>query len=129
MKLQKSLQQNTDHLKGVLSSDDVTFLSLKIKDVDALLIFVNDLIDKNNVGELILRPMQEFNGAVEEKTLFQAFHSPEKKCLYTADEVITDTLLGNAILLVDGLNSAFSFGLKFFEKRAILSENITIFVV
>ena len=119
MKLQKSLQQNTDHLKGALSSDDVTFLSLKIKDVDALLIFVNDLIDKNNVGELILRPMQEFSGEIEEKTLFQAFHSPEKKCLYTADEVITDTLLGNAILLVDGLNSAFSFGLKFFEKRAI----------
>ncbi len=119
MNLQKSLQQNTNFLKGVLSSDDITFLPVKIKETDAILIFANDLIDKNSVGELILRPMQEFTGKLEEQALFQAFHSPEKKRLYTTDEVVTDALLGNAILIIDGLDLAYSFGLKFFEKRSI----------
>jgi len=119
MQLVKDLDTNIASLKKTLSSDDVTFLDLKISKARASLVFVNDLIDKNYVGELVLKPAATFKGKLNEKNLFNSFFSPEKKMVTSKQDLLTDLLLGNAILLVDGLKTAFSFGLKFFEKRAI----------
>ncbi len=119
MKICTSIKDNQKQLKQVLTSEDITFLDVKINNTDAVLVFVNDLIDKESVGELILRPADIYDGTVDEQSLFKLFLSPEKKMVTTYKEVVTDVLLGNAVLIADGINKAFSFGLKRFEKRAI----------
>ncbi len=119
MKLKKQLKDNIDFFKRTFSSDDVTFLDLKINDTDGVLIFVNDLVNKDALGDLILRPASQFNKPVNEQTLFDCFLSPEKQQLNDTDKVISDALTGNAILICDNIEVALSFGLKHYDKRAI----------
>ncbi len=119
MKIDKNLNQNLQFLKEKLNSEDVTFLDIKIGDSDGVIIFINDLVDKNSVGELILRPASKAQGNLTKDQLFELFLSPEKKEVTEQKDVINDLLLGNTILLSDGIDTALSFGLKFFEKRAI----------
>ena len=119
MKLDKNLQSTLDYLKQKLPSEDVTFLDVKIAKHNAVLIFINDIVDKNAIGELILRPAASFDKSVNKKTLFDAFFSPEKKEVADTEQIISEILLGNALLITDKVGSAISFGLKHFEKRAI----------
>ncbi len=119
MKISPSLTKNVEILKDLLTSDDVTFLDLKIGELSACMIFVNDLIDKNSVGKLVLEPIATIKDKPDKQTLVELFHSPEKFERATLEELIDDALLGNAVLVIDDMDFALSFGLKFFEKRAI----------
>ena len=119
MKIFESLEKTVSLIKEKLTSEDITFLKMKVGQNSAVLIFVNDLINKDSVGELILKPAQVFNGKPTEKDFVNIFFSPEKKKVYDLDAVIEEVLLGNAVLLVDNIAVGLSFGLKFFEKRAI----------
>ena len=119
MKLSKNLTENLTYLKEKLTSDDITFLDLKINSLNATLIFVNDLTDKESVGKLILEPARLVNNTPNKEQLIGLFDSPEKAEKQKLIDVIDDLLLGNAILLTDGFDFALSFGLKQFEKRAI----------
>lgn len=119
MKLVKNLFDNVKVLKQTLQSEDITFLDINIDTTKATLVFVNDLISKDAVGELILRPASNFTGTLNEDKLFDLFLSPEKTKIFSYNEIVTDVLLGNAVLLTDGYDLALSFGLKFFEQRAI----------
>lgn len=119
MKLSKNLTENLTYLKEKLTSDDITFLNLKINYLNATLIFVNDLTDKESVGKLILEPARLVNNTPNKEQLIGLFDSPEKAEKQKLTDVIDDLLLGNAILLTDGFDFALSFGLKQFEKRAI----------
>lgn len=119
MQINTNLTKNIEYLSKTLNSDDVTFLDVKLSNTKAVLIFVNDLIDKNAVGELILRPASNFKGKINQKKLFDTFCSPEKTIINDTQKIISDVLLGNAVLVCDKIDLALSFGLKFFEKRAI----------
>ncbi len=119
MNLYSSIQKNLKELKQNLTSDDITFLDLKAGEKSAVLIFINDLVDKDMLGELILRPLSKQENFLSEKELFDVFLSPEKKELFDFENLYSDLLLGNAILLYQDSSTAMSFGLKHFEKRAI----------
>lgn len=119
MKIVKDLNKNLEYLKTALSSDDVSFLDIKLGKSKGALVFVNDLVSKDQTGELILRPAAAITGKPTKKSLFNSFFSPEKTQVTTTEDFIKDLLLGNAMLLADGIDCALSFGLKEFEKRAI----------
>ena len=119
MNIQKDLNKNLQYLKNALASDDVTFLDVSLGRKKGVLVFVNDLVSKSQVGELILRPASTFMGTPTRRKMLNLFLSPEKTEVSTCDDFITDLLLGNAMLLVDGLDTSLSFGLKEFEKRSI----------
>ena len=119
MNLTSELTKNVKTIKDKIESDDITFLDLAIGKSKAVLIFANELVSKENVGELIMRPASKFTGELTEQSMFDIFFSPEKKKVTKTDDVITEVLLGNAVIIADGLALALSFGLKQFEKRAI----------
>jgi spore germination protein KA len=119
MKLTKNLNKNIDYLKEILASDDLSFLDMKVDKHDAVLIFVNDLINKDSVGRLILEPAARAKNIKTKEQLISLFHSPEKTEKVDMQEIIDDLMLGNALLITDGFDFALSFGLKQFEKRAI----------
>lgn len=118
MKTVKNLKDNLKVLKEKLTSEDLTFLSVKLGKSSACLIFVNDLISKDAVGELVLKPLSEYKGKPS-ADIINIFNSPEKKKIFDTDTIIEDVLEGNAVLVMDGLDFSISFGLKHFEKRAI----------
>ena len=119
MKISKNLDKNLSVFKQALVSDDITFLDIAFNKTKGVLIFINDLVNKDALGELVLRPISVFKGKLTEKTFFSTFLSPEKKKIFNVDELISDLLLGNAVLILDTFNFGLSFGLKHFEKRAI----------
>ena len=118
MKLEFSLQRNISLIKEKLTSTDIVFLEQN-KGINCCLIFVRDLVDKESLGELVLRPLNNVKKGTSINELEHLFLSPEKKQIYSVTEVIDEVLLGNAVLICENSNFAFSFGLIKFEKRAI----------
>ncbi len=119
MNLTADIKQNQIKIKEKLNSADITFLDISIGNTNAILIFANELVSKENLGELIMRPANNFKGELDEKTMFDIFLSPEKQKVFTVDDVLSEVVSGNAVLLADGITTALSFGLKKFEQRAI----------
>ena len=119
MKLYKEVSKNLEKIKSQLASDDIIYHDLTIKNSKAYLIFAGDIVDKNAIGELIIRPIENIKGRLTEKTIISSFYSPEKQVLSSIDQIVTEILNGNTIVLVDNIAKGFSFGLKKFEKRSI----------
>lgn len=119
MKFSKNLNENIKILKRNLLSDDIIFLEVDNKNFASTLIFADELADKNAIGQLILKPLNSMDFMPNEQQLLNILMSPEKTIVQNPSEVFEQVVSGNAVLVVDGFNVAFSFGLKSFEKRAI----------
>lgn len=119
MKISINLNKNVRALKTALDSDDVKFKEIKIGDKNGCLIFSADMTDKAALGELVLRPAANFQGIASEKTLSETFLSPETETSSSIEETAQKIVGGESALIVDGINKAYLFGLKKFDKRAI----------
>ena len=119
MKLTPSIKENEKALKEKLISDDIEFLEVKVGNSDGILIFARDLVDKQLMGELVLRPLSQLHGTPKKEDLDETFLSPEKKEIFTIDDCVSEVVSGNVIFLLDNVNVAFTFGMKKFQIRSI----------
>ena len=119
MNVSKDLNENVTNLKALLNSEDITFLDVNMARGKGCLIFVNDLVNKDSLGELILRPANQYQGEISEQSLFNLFLSPEKKKITDLNQLVSEVVSGSAILVIDTISTAISFGMRQFEKRAI----------
>lgn len=119
MKISADIEKNVRALKKTLNSDDVKFNDIKVGDKKACLIFATDLTDKAAIGELIMRPAAKLKGEVTEKVLSETFFSPETETLRDVEKTAQKIVGGHSALIVEGVSTAFLFGLKKFDKRAI----------
>ncbi len=119
MKISESYQLAIETLKERLDSDDVTFMNCGGKTFNAVLVFINSLVDKKAIGDLILKPLNLISEKPDKEKLSSIFLSPETKDVYDTDEIISEINNGNSVLIVENISSAFSFALVKFEKRAI----------
>ena len=128
MRVHTNLKTNLSYVNDKIDSDDVATLHLTIGNSTGALIFAKDIVDQSAIGELVLKPLREFNGTPTLKTLDDIFLSPEKRLLDDLDETLDSMVNGEAVLLIDGISKVFSFGLRKFEKRSI-SEPPTFTVI
>lgn len=119
MNLTGNLQEDLSLIKKRIKSDDAEFVKLKIGDYDGYLIFINTLVNKDYLGELVLKPSKELKGKPTKDEIFEAFLSPEKIMIESIDETILEIVDGNAVMLCDTISSAFSFEAKYFQTRSI----------
>ncbi|MBR5900000.1 MAG: spore germination protein [Clostridia bacterium] len=119
MNLFSSLQKNTEKIKEFLTSSDVAFTSVKVGKAKGLLIFIKDVVDKNTIGDLVLRPAEKFKGKPTKSNLLTIFLSPELKTVSDFDTALEEVLSGNAVLMVNGIDIAVSFEVKKFNDRAV----------
>ena len=119
MKISQSYELTIKTLKQSFDSDDVTFMETGGENFNALLIFINSLVDKKALGDLVIKPLTELKEKPDKKELSTLFLSPENKEVYDTDEIIKEITNGNSVLIVEDLPVAFSFALVKFEKRAI----------
>lgn len=119
MKVSKILETNVKAVKKAAASDDVEFVSVKIGTKVGTLIYVKDLVNKDKIGDLILRPLYLLKGVPTKKKLENCFLSPDKTPQTDLNEVISSIVAGKAALIVDGIDTAFTFGIEKFEKRSI----------
>lgn len=119
MKISLNLDENVNELKTKLFSDDVEFMETMVKDKRCVMIFLKDTTDKTALGELILKPMFGLKKTFNIHDLETCFFSPEQNTVDTIHQAIDEVVDGNTLLFVDGIEKAFSFGLKKFPQRAI----------
>lgn len=119
MNLTTSIEKNLESLKKILTSSDISFTDITVGDAQSTIIFTKDLVDKNLIGDLIVRPAGVFKGKPDDQIFLNLFYNPEKQKVLTIKEVVNEIMLGNAVLLCDGISYAISFDVKKFEKRAI----------
>ena len=119
MNISNLLVKNVGIIRKKLKSNDVQFLSLDVSSSNATLIYINDIVNKEALGELVIKPATEYEGEISLEKIKKIFLSPEKKEVEKINDCIEEVVSGSAVLLIDGLNKAFSFGLTKFEKRAI----------
>lgn len=119
MNLSKNLGENLTKIKEILASDDIVFLEVDVGKNNATLIFAGEIADKNALSQEVLKPLKLVEN-IDLSSLSTVFLCAEKKELSTTEEVVEEVVTGNSVLVVNGINNAFSFGLKKFEKRAIM---------
>lgn len=119
MKFTGNLTSTQAFLEKSLASDDIDFLSFDVGDKKGLLVFARDLTDKDLLGNLILRPLSLFKGSPSKEQLNKILLSPEKMEITNENEILTEVVSGNAVLIVDGVEVAYSFGVKKFQIRSI----------
>ena len=122
-KLQASLQYNKHALKQLLPSQDVlTFDFFSDDGVACAVLYADGMVNKELIGELITRPLQELalpDGEGLKEAVASACRFPERKEVETLDDCAQEVLDGNALLLVDGLAVGFSIGAKLLPVRSV----------
>lgn len=118
MKLSSSLSVNLKKLKESAPSYDIKFTPIEIGKSKGVLIFSEAITDKKSLGDLIVKPLKDVK-TVNEETILSSVLSPDKKTVESLNRIEEEIAVGNTVLLADGLDAAFSFGLKKYEQRAI----------
>ena len=100
----------------------MTFAFQSSDGVNCLLVYADGMVNKQLLGELIAKPLQdtalpEGEGLTEAVKLACRF--PELKEVATIDDCGKEVLDGNALLLVDGMPIALSVGAKLLPVRSV----------
>ena len=132
-RLHASLDKNLAMFKQRLgNSSDIVFREFEIdggKRMRGALLFVDGLVNQDNVNLSVLKPMMyeagrkmktDDTGRPDIDSLRGEFLSAgDVKKRATADEVFGDLLSGQTILLLDGAAASLSIGLRKWEKRSV----------
>lgn len=114
------LQSRIKAIKQKLSSQDILvfeFNSLHGKKF--AVIYADGIVDKNMIGELIVKPLRAVKEGDGEKEIKLLLASPEVKEEEKDAKVIKAISDGNAALLIDGESKVFIIGVKSPPGRAV----------
>nr|MBO2479424.1 hypothetical protein [Bacillota bacterium] len=129
--LSSQLDNNTERLRAVFHDCyDIVFRSFTIgQRQEAVLIYVNGLVNIEEVNEHLLAPLMEpltDHGENREESdtalselLAKKIPVAPAKAIHTIADGVQEVLSGHPVLLVDGQSTALSFNLRMQEKRAI----------
>ena len=118
MKIKKSLKYSKSYLKKQFSSDDVKELSFTVCGKEIYLIFLDGLTDKAAIGRQIMYPLKELTEVTLE-SLENGILEPELVRVTDYEQLIEEVLIGNTVVLAEGVAGGISAAAKFFEKRAV----------
>jgi hypothetical protein len=117
------LDENVDYFSSLYKdSSDVVFRSFAIGNKDALVIYIEGLSDLQKLDELVLENLMRVNELDEANFLLFLKNSipiSNLKKISTYSAGVEAVANGNPILLVDGLEEAYSLGIVKYEKRSI----------
>ena len=127
----KTYELNTIGIRRIFKeSKDIIFRKVFINDEESLpvtVVFVDGLADQQLISDYILKPLAQdskFSEVANLKDVIRLIESgtvyfSSQKKRYSINDVISDVLKGNAALIFDRENTAFTFDTKGYEKRSI----------
>ena len=121
---------NTQSVKNILKgSEDISFIDLYINkkiEKPVTLVYVQGLVNTAIINESLLKPLTQDSllGTLDEKAIIDqiihgALYHLSKEIKDSVEEVVTDVLTGNAVLIFDGEKKAIVFEVRGFDKRGI----------
>ncbi len=125
--LSENLQKNLTAVKKLLPSEDILSYEFQTQDgVSCALVYADGVVNKELLGDLIARPLSRLNlktegGRIENTFAFiqKSALFPELKAKKKWEDIQTEVLDGNSLLLVDGCAEGIIVGAKLLPNRAI----------
>ena len=90
--ISKDLERNRRILRSKLKSDDIVFLDVTPSKIKALLIFAEDLCDKDLIGQQIVRPITQMK-KLPDKNITESILCPEQEKLNSYDKICEQVVL------------------------------------
>lgn len=124
-KLSSSLAENLSALRTVFNqSADLTIRELSISGIPAAVITIDNMIDKQVLGESIMSPLLSFKYIGSEKGLLekiklQVLYTAELLELSSIEELSLKIMSGFAAILIDGCENAVSVGIQGYASRGV----------
>jgi len=116
----ENITQNTkSELKKLLSADDIIFFDFKCTNFSGFLVYVDSITDRESLGELVLRPLNEYSTTFCAEEISNVILSANTEVCQKEDDYITKILSGKTALFIYGLNKVVLVDLKKFDSRAI----------
>ena len=115
-----TLEKSIKSIKDVLSSEDVlVFEFASDAGKKFAVIYADGLIDKQLLGELVIKPLRVVEKDASLQDVEFALASPEFKTGNKKKDAVKEILNGNAVLLIDGEKEFFIAGVKSPPARAV----------
>lgn len=117
MKLTSNLNKNISTLKSALKADDIVYYNFR-SNKEFCVVYVDTLTQKEQIGELLLRPILSF----KLKNLDEIYKQVEIANVKKIDDInegITNLLSGQALLFCDGESFFLSCDFLNYQTRAI----------
>ncbi len=123
----KSLRQNISNLKNILGkTSDLLINEFLIDDIPCCLVCFEGMLSTQTITNLILRPLTNLHVA-ENATSHDVFEHVRDRMLMSVDrglctkyDDITRRLMsGFAVLFIDGIDTAFAYGVQGYATRGI----------
>lgn len=126
-KLTKSYAQNIEILKNIFDNvSDVKFRQFYIKNNEAILVYIDTMVDKNLINDSVLRPLMftgedcnQIDQYILEDLAMQSLTVSEVKKTRSLKNVLDAILEGDGLLLVKGVEPAFLLNMKSWQGRGI----------
>lgn len=118
MNFTKSLQQNVKMIKRKLYSSDVVYFNFTVADKNAVLVYIDPLIDKVVLGSSLLIPLEKCSTSAPDE-IKNVIASPNVKTSADYNGAIEKAVDGWGIILIDGENKCLQVDLKKVDQRAI----------
>lgn len=135
--LQTDLQNNEQVLKRLLPSEDILSYAFQTEDrVNCLLFYADGVVNKELLGELVIKPISRLTladakkaekqtkgstmSALKTDCILQTLRFPELKTVTKIQDAVKEILDGNTLLLVDGIETGFIAGAKLLPVRTIM---------
>ena len=125
--LVRSLSENIQNIERILGkSSDLLMNPFKIGDIKCSLLCFEGMVSTQTITNLILVPLTEL-GEQGKKSPEKLFEHIRDNMLLTIDrgtpteygDLILRLMSGFAILLIDGMDTAFAFGVQGYETKGI----------
>ncbi len=136
-----NLKDNLETLQNILGlNDDIIFRRFNLgtkSGEEALVIYIENMVDKTMLNDNIIKPLMYDSLPSEAKTTGLGLHDlvlssmlavSNVTATQSMDKVVADILSGGAILIIDGLNNAFTVDIRSFEQRSITEPDAEILV-
>ena len=115
-----SLEKNIALVKDKLSSEDILVFEFNsAKGKKFALIYADGIVDKQLLGELVIKPLREATKENKLEDIKKLLASPEIKDGEKTEDAIKEISDGNAVLFVDGEKNFIIIGLKAPPGRAV----------
>ena len=114
------LTARVEELKKILPSEDILnyeFVSLTGKRFG--LIYADGIVDKNMIGELVIKPLSVTRGDLTAEEVKKLLASPDVKDGKNLEDAVEKITGGDAVLLIDGEEDFYVIGVKSPPGRAV----------
>ncbi|WP_353093475.1 spore germination protein [Tissierella praeacuta] len=117
--ISKNLEKNKDELKRIFknSSDLILYEFDTLCNVKATVGYLDGLIDRGGLNNDLIKPL--IKDLISPQDVLSTVFIAGAKEVYDMEDILHPLTIGNVVLFIDGIDSAYLFELGYWERRVV----------